>query len=125
MVNMTNSNPWIRYADVLTLIKSSTGDAIKGNKSAQSQISQAYWDGIKENCRVMGVNVADLAVSTPQPPSAAMVEARTLAGVIDCIDVMIEKALSGRDEQTPGVMLLGLKDLRTELRNQQAKLLGG
>jgi hypothetical protein len=121
---MSTSNPWIRYVDVLTLIKSSTGDAIKGRNSAQSQISHAYWEGVKENCRVMGVNVADLAVATPQPPSTAMVEVRTLAGVIDCIDVIIEKALSSRDEQAPGVMLLGLKDLRTELRNQQAKLLG-
>lgn len=121
---MPTSNPLIRYADMLAVIERSTGDAIKGKKSAQSQISHAYWEGVKENCRVMGVNVADLAVSTPQPPSAEMVEARTLAGVIDCIDVIIEKALSSRDEQTPGVMLLGLKDLRTELRNQQAKLLG-
>lgn len=121
---MPTSNPLIRYADILAVIERSTGDAIKGKKSAKSQIYHAYWEGVKENCRVMGVNVADLAVSTPQPPSAEMVEARTLAGVIDCIDVMIEKALSSRDEQTPGVMLLGLKDLRTELRNQQAKLLG-
>lgn len=122
---MPTPNPWIRYADVLTLIKCSTGDAIKGGKSAQSQIPQAYWEGVKENCRVMGVNVADLAVTTPQPPSAAMVEARTLAGVIDCIDAMIEKALSSREEQAQTNMLLGLKNLRTELRNQQAKLLGG
>lgn len=122
---MPTSNPWIRYADVLALIKSSTGDAIKGRNSAQSQISHAYWEGVKENCRVMGVNVADLAVSTPQPPSAVMVEVRTLAGVVDCIDVMIEKALSSREEQAPANMLLGLKNLRTELRNQQSKLLGG
>ena len=121
---MPTSNPLIRYADMLAVIERSTGDAIKGKKSAKSEISHAYWEGVKENCRVMGLNVADLAVTTPQPSSAAMVEARTLAGVIDCIDVMIEKALSGREEQTPGVMLLGLKDLRTELRNQQAKLLG-
>lgn len=121
---MPTSNPWIRYADMLEVIERSTGDAIKGKKSAKSQISHAYWEGVKENCRVMGVNVADLVVSTPQPPSAAMMEARTLAGVIDCIDVMIEKALSSREEQAQANMLLGLKNLRTELRNQQAKLLG-
>lgn len=122
---MPTSNPWIRYADVLAVIERSTVDAIKKKNSAKSESDWAYWEGIKENCRVMGVNVADLAVTTTQPPSAAMVEARTLAGVIDCIDVMIEKALSSREEQAQANMLLGLKNLRTELRNQQAKLLGG
>ena len=121
---MSTSNPWIRYGDVLEVIERSTGDAIKRKNSAQSQISQAYWDGIKENCRVMGVNLADLAVTTPQPPTAEIVEARTLGWVAACIDAIIEKALSNGDEQAPGVMLLGLKTLRTELRNKQDKLLG-
>ena len=72
----------------------------------------------------MGVNLADLAVTTPQPPTAEIVEARTLGWVAACIDAIIEKALSNGDEQAPGVMLLGLKTLRTELRNKQDKLLG-
>ncbi|WP_314030129.1 hypothetical protein [Corynebacterium argentoratense] len=121
---MPTSNPWIRYVDMLAVIERSTSDAIKKKNSAKNERDWSYWEGVKENCRVMGVNVADLAVTTPQPPSAAMVETRTLAGVIDCIDVMIEKALSSREEQAQANMLLGLKNLRTELRNQQAKLLG-
>lgn len=121
---MPTSNPWIRYVDVLEVIERSTGDAIKRKNSVQSQISQAYWDGIKENCRVMGVNVADLAVTTPQPPTAEMVEARTLGWVAACIDAIIEKSLSSCEEQASGVMLLGLKTLRTELRKKQDKLLG-
>lgn len=90
----------------------------------QSKISQAYWEGIKENCRVMGVNVADLVVTTPQPPAAEMVEARTLGWVAACIDAIIEKALSNGDEHAQAVALLGLKTLRGELRKKQDKLLG-
>ena len=77
MVNMTTSNPWIRYGDVLAVIERSTGDAIKGKSSARSKSDWFYWEGVKENCRVMGVNLAGLAVTTPQPPTAEMVEART------------------------------------------------
>ena len=121
---MPTSNPWIRYVDMLAVIERSASDAIEKKNSAKSERDWAYWEGVKENCRVMGLNVADLAVTTPQPPSAAMVEARTLAGVIDCIDVMIEKALSSREEQAQANMLLGLKNLRTELRKKQDNLLG-
>lgn len=124
MVNVTTSNPWIRYADVLAAIERSTGDAIKGKKSAQGKSDWFYWEGVKENCRVMGVNVADLAVTTPQPLSAAMVEVRTLGWVLDRIDMMIDD-LSDPDEQARADKLLGLKTLRTELRNKQGKLLGG
>lgn len=125
MVNMTTSNPWIRYVDVLEVIERSTGDAIKEKSSARSKNLWFYWDGVKENCRVMGVNLADLAVTTPQPPTAEMIEARTLAWVAACIDAIIEKALSSGDEHAQEVALLGLKTLRTELRSKQDKLLGG
>lgn len=121
---MTTSNPWIRYGDVLTIIENRTGDAIKGKRSAQSQRDWFYWEGAKENCRVMGVNVADLAVTTPQPPTAEMVEVRILAWVAACIDAIIEKALSNGDEQAQEVALLGLKTLRAELCKKQDKLLG-
>ena len=122
MVNMTTSNPWIRYGDVLAVIERSTGDE---KSSARSKNLWFYWDGVKENCRVMGVNLADLAVTTPQPPTAEMIEARTLAWVAACIDAIIEKALSSGDEHAQEVALLGLKTLRTELRSKQDKLLGG
>nr|DAS39096.1 MAG TPA: hypothetical protein [Caudoviricetes sp.] len=121
---MTTSNPWIRYGDILGIIERSTGDAIKEKSSARSKSHWVYWEGIKENCRVMGVNVADLAVTTPQPPSAEMVEARTLAWVLDRIDMMIDD-LSDPDEQAQADKLLGLKALRAELRDEQRKLLGG
>ncbi|MCF1694292.1 hypothetical protein [Corynebacterium argentoratense] len=118
------SNPWIRYVDLLAVIERSTGDAIKGGKSARRERDWFYWEGVKENCRVMGVNVADLAVSTPQPPSAAMVEVRTLGWVLDRIDMMIDD-LSDPNEQIRADKLLGLKALRAELRDEQRELLGG
>lgn len=124
MVVMTNSNPWIRYGDVLKVIERSTGDAIKEKNSAQSQRDWFYWEGIKENCRVMGVNVADLAVTTPQPQTAEMVEVRTLGWVLDHIDMMIDD-LSDPDDPAHVDKLLGLKALRAELRDEQRKLLGG
>lgn len=124
MVNTPTSNPWIRYSDVLTVIENRTGDAIKGKRSAQSERDWFYWEGVKENCRVMGVNLADLAVTTPQPPSAEMVEARTLARVIDYIDMLIENALNGPSKQVQTGELWGLKTLRAELRKQQYKPLG-
>ena len=124
MVNMTTSNPWIRYGDVLKVIERSTGDAIKEKSSARSKSRWFYWEGVKENCRVMGVNLADLAVTTPQPPTAEMVEVRTLAWVLDRIDMMIDD-LSDPDEQIRADKLLGLKALRAELRDEQRKLLGG
>ena len=123
-MSVSTSNPWIRYGDVLAVIERSTNDAMSKKRSAQSQRDWDYWDGIKENCRVMGVNVADLAVTTPQPPTAEMVEARTLGWAAACIDAIIEKALSSGDEQAQAVALLGLKTLRTELRKKQDKLLG-
>lgn len=123
-MNTTTPNPWIRYGDVLKVIERSTGDAIKEKSSARSKSRWFYWDGVKENCRVMGVNVADLAVTTPQPPSAEMVEARTLAWVLDRIDMMIDD-LSDPDEHAQADKLLGLKALRAELRDEQRKLLGG
>lgn len=124
MVNMPTSNPWIRYADVLEVIERSTNDAMSGKRSARSQRDWVYWDGVKENCRAMGVNFADLAVTTPQPPSTEMVEARTIGWVLDRIDMMIDD-LSSREEQERADMLLGLKALRAELRKQQDNLLGG
>lgn len=123
-MNMTTSNPWIRYGDVLKVIERSTGDAIKEKSSARSKSRWFYWEGVKENCRVMGVNLADLAVTTPQPPTAEMVEVRTLAWVLDRIDMMIDD-LSDPDEQIRADKLLGLKALRAELRDEQRKLLGG
>ena len=74
MVNTPTSNPWIRYGDVLEVIERSTAQAMREKRSARGQRDWDYWDGIKENCRVMGVNVADLAVTTPQPPSAALAD---------------------------------------------------
>lgn len=124
MVSTPTSNPWIRYGDVLAVIERSTSDAIKGKKSARRKSDWFYWEGVKENCRVMGVNVADLAVSTPQPPSAETIEARTLAWVAACIDAIIEKALNSGDEHAQEVALVGLKTLRAELRKKQDKLLG-
>lgn len=124
MVNTPTSNPWIRYGDVLAIIERSTDNAIKKKKSAQSQRDWFYWEGVKENCRVMGVNLADLAVTTPQPPTAEMVEARTLAWVLDRVDMMIDD-LSDPDDPAHVDKLLGLKALRAEFRDEQRKLLGG
>lgn len=123
-MNTPTANPWIRYADMLAVIERSTGDAIKGKKSAQGKSDWFYWEGVKENCRVMGVNVADLAVTTPQPLSAEMVQVRTLAWVLDRIDMMIDD-LSNPNEQTRADKLSGLKALRIKLRGEQSKLLGG
>lgn len=125
MVNTPTSNPWIRYGDVLEVIERSTNQAMSEKRSAKSQRDWFYWEGVKENCRAMGVNVADLAVTTPQPPSAEMVEARTLARVIDYIDMLIENAVSGPSKQVQTGNLWGLKTLRAELRKQQDTLLGG
>ena len=122
MVTMPTSNPWIKYGDVLAVIDHSTSEAIREKRSAQSKSDWFYREGMKENCRVMGAYFADLAMTTPQPPTAEMVEARTLAWVAACIDAIIEKALSNGDEHA--VALLGLKTLRTELHNKQDKLLG-
>ncbi|MCF1712976.1 hypothetical protein [Corynebacterium argentoratense] len=121
---MPTSNPWIRYADALAVIKRSTSDAIKKKNSAKSEGDWAYWEGVKENCRVMGVNVADLSVTTPQPPNTEMVEARTIGWVLDRIDMMIDD-LTDPNEQIRADKLLGLKALRAELRGEQSKLLGG
>lgn len=122
-MNMPTSNPWIRYGDVLAVIKYSTSDAIKKKNSSKSERDWSYWEGVKENCRVMGINAADLAVSTPQPPSAEMVEVRTLGWVLDRIDMMIDD-LSDPDDPAHVDKLLGLKALRAELRDEQRKLLG-
>lgn len=124
MVNMPTSNPWIRYADALTLTEKITDASNKEKQSAQSKSDLFYWDGIEEGARTMRIDLEYLAVSTPQPPSAEMVEARTLGWVAACIDAIIEKALNSGDEQAPGVMLLGLKTLRVELRKKQDKLPG-
>jgi hypothetical protein len=109
---------------VLDIIKHSTGDAVKGKESARGEHDWFYWEGVKENCRVMGVNAADLAVSTPQPPNTEMVEARTIGWVLDRIDMMIDD-LSDPNEQARADKLLGLKALRAELRDEQRELLGG
>lgn len=124
MVNMTTSNPWIRYADALTLTEKITDASNKEKQSAQSKSDLFYWDGIEEGARTMRIDLAYLARTTPQPPTAEMVEARTLAWVAACIDAIIEKALSSGDEHAQEVALLGLKTLRTELRKKQDKLLG-
>lgn len=124
MVNMTTSNPWIRYADVLTLTEKIADASNKEKQSAQSKSDLCYWDGIEEGARTMRIDLADLAVTTPQPPTAEMVEVRTLGWVAACIDAIIEKALSNGDEQSQAVALLGLKTLRAELRKKQDKLLG-
>ena len=123
-MSVSTSNPWIRYGDILAIIERSTGDAIKGKSSARSQRDWFYWDGVKENCRVMGVNVADLSVTTPQPPTAEMVEARTLTRVINYIDILIENAVSGPSKHVQTGNLWGLKTLRAELRKKQDNLLG-
>ena len=124
MVNTPTPNPWLKYWDVLEVIEKITDTAKKGKSSAQSNREWFYWDGVRKAARAMRHSIADLAVTTPQPPTAEMVEARTLAWVLDRIDMMIDD-LSSREEQAPGVMLLGLKTLRSELRNKQDKLLGG
>lgn len=124
MVNMPTSNPWIRYGDALTIAEKISDASNKEKQSAQSKSDLAYWDGIEEGARTMRIDLADLAVATPQPPSAETVEARTLAWVLDRIDMMIDD-LSDPDEQTQADKLLGLKALRAELRDEQRKLLGG
>lgn len=124
MVNTPTPNPWIRYADALTLTEKIADASNKEKQSAQSKSDLCYWDGIEEGARTMSINLAGLAVATPQPPSAEMVEARTIAGVIDRIDMMIDD-LSDPDEQSRADKLLGLKALRAELRDEQRKLLGG
>ena len=116
---MPTSNPWIRYSDVLTVIENRTGDAIKGKRSAQSNREWFYWDGVRKAAWAMHNSIADLAVTTPQPPSAEMVETRTLAMVIDYIDMLIENAVSGPSKQVQTGNLWGLKTLRAELRKQQ------
>lgn len=124
MVNMPTSNPWIRYADVLTLIKKITDTSKKGKQSAQSNREWFYWDGVRKAAWAMHNSIADLAVTTPQPPTAEMVETRTLARVIDYIDILIENAVNGPSKQVQTGNLWGLKTLRTELRKKQDKLLG-
>ncbi len=124
MVCVTNSNPWIRYADALTLTEKITDASNKEKQSAQSKSDLFYWDGIEEGARTMRIDLAYLARTTPQPPTAEMVEARTLGWVLDRIDMMIDD-LSDPDEQAQADKLLGLKALRAELRDEQRKLLGG
>lgn len=121
---MPTSNPWIRYADVLPLIKKITDVSSKGKRSAQSKSHWFYWDGVKEATRTMGVDLAGLAVATPQPPTAEMVEVRTLGWVLDLIDMMIDD-LSDPDDPAHVDKLLGLKALRAKLRDEQSRLLGG
>ena len=123
MVNTPTSNPWIRYADALTLTEKITDASNKEKQSAQSKSDLCYWDGIEEGARTMSIDLADLVANTPQPPTAEMVEARTLAWALDRIDMMIDD-LSDPDEQTRADKLLGLKTLRAELRKKQDKLLG-
>ena len=120
---MPTSNPWIRYADALTLTEKITDASNKEKQSAQSKSDLAYWDGIEEGARTMRIDLAGLAVTTPQPPTAEMVEARTLAWVADRIDMMIDD-LNDPNEQTRSDKLLGLKTLRAELRKQQDNPLG-
>ncbi len=122
-MNTPTSNTWVRYADVLTLIKKITDASSKGKRSAQSKSDWFYWDGVKEGARTMGIDIANLAVITQQPPTAEMVEVRTLIWVLDRIDMMIDD-LSDPDEQTRADKLSGLKALRAELRKQQDTLLG-
>lgn len=124
MVNMTTPNPWIRYADVLTIIEKIADASSNEKQLMQSEINWFYWDGVKEGARTMGIDIANLAVITPQPPTAEIVEARTLARVIDYIDMLIENAVSGPSEQVQTGNLWGLKTLRTELRKQQDIPLG-
>lgn len=118
-------NPWIRYADALTLTEKIADASNKEKQSAQSKSDLCYWDGIEEGAWTMRIDIANLAVSTPQPPSAEMVEVRTLARVIDYIDMLIENALSGPSKQVQAGKLWGLKTLRAELRKQQDNPLGG
>ena len=125
MVNMTTSNPWIRYADVLAIIEKIADASNNEKRLVQSEINWFYWDGVKEGARTMGIDIANLAVITPQPPTAEMVEARTLARVLDYIDMLIENAVSGPSQQVQAGKLWGLKTLRAELRKQQDKPLGG
>nr|DAP78783.1 MAG TPA: hypothetical protein [Bacteriophage sp.] len=122
---MTTSNPWIWYGDVLAVIEKIADASSNEKQSAQSKSDLFYWDGIEEGARTMGIDIANLAVITPQPPTAEMVEARTLAWVAARIDAIIEKALSNGDEQAQEVALVGLKTLRAELRKKQDNLLGG
>lgn len=124
MVNTPTSNPWIRYVDVLEVIEKITDFSNKGKRSAQSNREWFCWDGVRKAARAMHNSIADLAVATPQPPTAEMVEARTLARVIDYIDMMIENAVNGPSKQVQTGNLWGLKTLRTELRRQQDNLLG-
>nr|DAX92436.1 MAG TPA: hypothetical protein [Caudoviricetes sp.] len=124
-MNTPTPNPWIRYADVLAIIERSTNNATKKKKSLKTNLYWFYWDGVQENCRVMGANLANLAVNTTQPPTAEMIEARTLARVLDYIDMLIENALSGPSQQVQTGKLWGLKTLRAELRKQQDNPLGG
>ena len=125
MVNMPTSNPWIRYGDVLAIIEKIADASSNEKRLVQSEINWFYWDGVKEGARTMGIDIANLAVITPQPPTAEMVEARTLTRVIDYIDMLIENALSGPSKQVQAGELWGLKTLRAELRKQQDKPLGG
>lgn len=125
MVNTPTSNPWIRYADVLAIIEKIADASSNEKQLVQSEINWFYWDGVKEGARTMGIDIANLAVITPQPPTAEMIEARTLARVIDYIDMLIENAVSGPSQQVQAGKLRGLKTLRAELRKQQDKTLGG
>lgn len=124
-MNTPTSNPWIKYGDVLTLTEKITDASNKEKQSAQSKSDLCYWDGIEEGARTMSISLANLAAATPQPPSAEMVEARTLGWVIDYIDMLIENAVSGPSKQVQTGELWGLKTLRAELRKQQDKPLGG
>jgi len=124
VVNTPTSNPWIRYADVLAIIEKIADASSNEKQLVQSEINWFYWDGVKEGARTMGIDIANLAVITPQPPTTEMIEARTLTWVAACIDAIIEKALSSGDEQAQEVALVGLKTLRAELRKKQDKLLG-
>lgn len=124
-MNTTTPNPWIRYADVLTIIEKIADASSNEKRLVQSEINWFYWDGVKEGARTMGIDIANLAVITPQPPNTELVEARTLARVIDYIDMLIENALSGPSQQVQAGKLWGLKTLRAELRKQQDKPLGG
>lgn len=125
MVNTPISNPWIRYGDVLAIIEKIADASSNEKRLVQSEINWFYWDGVKEGARTMGIDIANLAVITPQPPTAEMVEARTLARVLDYIDMLIENAVSGPSQQVQAGKLWGLKTLRAELRKQQDKPLGG
>lgn len=123
-MNTPTSNPWIRYADVLAVIEKIADASSNEKRLVQSEINWFYWDGVKEGARTMGIDIANLAVITPQPPTAEMVEARTLARVLDYIDMLIENALSGPSQQVQTGKLWGLKTLRAELRKQQDNLQG-